>query len=242
MKDLTKAPRLYTTAALAKNRPVELETAQAHYLKSVLRLSEGEQIRLFNGQDGEWRATLQAQGKKTATAHPCEQTAAQPENTPALHLLFAPIKKHRMEILIEKAVELGVTDLHPVITAHTEVRKINTERLKAQIVEAAEQCERLDIPKLHNPAPLLQAVNNWSLAFPVYWAAERTEQAENLAGTKNPQAFLIGPEGGFHEDEKRLLSQHEKVRPLSLGPRILRAETASIVCLTRAALLQDTKK
>lgn len=148
---------------------------QAHYLKNVLRKTEGEYVRLFNGRDGEWVYCLTALGKKGAEARAQEQIRAQTEKNRKIHAYFPPIKKNRMDFMIEKAVELGVTDLHPILTQNTETRKINEDRLQAQIIEAAEQCERLDLPILHPLSDIFAALK--SCSAPVYAAIERIEAA-----------------------------------------------------------------
>lgn len=242
MKDTHKFPRLYVSAALAAGQTIEVEPNQAHYLKSVLRLNKGDEIRVFNGHDGEWIAQLGSLGKNSATATLTDRIIIQPAESAELHLLFTPIKKNRLDFLIEKAVELGATHLHPVITAHTEIRKTNTKRLHAQIIEAAEQCERLDIPQIFEPRPLKDCIRNWKHKHTIYWAAERLEDVLALAEIKEAQAFLIGPEGGFHDDEKAFLNGHKHIKPISLGNNILRTETAALTCLAHAALLHGTKK
>ncbi|HOO81309.1 MAG TPA: 16S rRNA (uracil(1498)-N(3))-methyltransferase [Alphaproteobacteria bacterium] len=234
MKDTHKTPRLYIDQPLNAGKDVILETPQAHYLKSVLRFEKGTPVRVFNGRDGEWLATISALEKKSAVLTLTNQLARQPVQPQPLHLLFAPIKKHRMDFLIEKAVELGVTDLTPVITAHTQTRKINEERLHAQIIEAAEQCERMSLPTLHKVETLPGALQKWNQQIPVYWAAERLKNTPHIKEIISPEAFLIGPEGGFSEQESDFLQTQEIVRPISLGKNILRAETAALFCLSHA--------
>lgn len=234
---ITKLPRLYSDQDLKDGGLVHLPKEQAHYLKNVLRKSEGDGLRLFNGRDGEWLGALQSPGKKEADVLLQQELRPQPPPRRAVHLLFAPIKKARMDMLVEKAVELGVSDLHPVITAHTEVRKLNMERVRAQIIEAAEQCERLDIPRLHDPLALDTVLRGWSGAK-IFAALERAE-AGHIALTDfedGPMAFLVGPEGGFSVAESDMLAGHSAVVPVSLGGEILRAETASLMCLSYAKI------
>lgn len=231
MKQIYKTPRLYIDAALGPNANIELGPDHAHYLKSVLRLPEGEPVRVFNGRDGEWLCTIARLGKKAGTLRAEQNRKPQPTAKPEIHLLFAPIKKHRMDFLIEKAVELGASDLHPVITAHTQNHKINQDRLQAQIIEAAEQCERMDIPTLHPIEKLGNKLQNIQTPVPIYWAAERLDAAP-IHTIASPQSFLIGPEGGFSEDEITTLSAHKDITPVSLGENILRAETAALFCLS----------
>ena len=229
-------PRLYTAAPLAAGQPVALETAQAHYLRTVLRRQAGDSVRLFNGRHGEWRAAIERLDKKGGLLAPQEQLKPQPEAAATVHLLFAPLKKNRMDIIIEKATELGVSDFHPVITNRTEVRSLNMERLQAQIIEAAEQSERLTLPALHPPQPLTGKIAAWQGPVPILWARERGA-ARHLADIRQENwAFLIGPVGGFDPQEDDSLSRDTRILPVSLGAAILRAETASILCLAHARL------
>lgn len=227
-KDETfKLPRLFTAHCLLPQTLIELEPAQAHYLHNVMRKKEGDTIRLFNGIEGECLCTLTSLNKRHAEVKITEQLILQPANQRAIHLFFTPIKKNRQDWLIEKAVELGVTDFHPLLTQNTEVRKINTERMTHQIFEAAEQCERLTIPTLH---PLIKLDHALSPDMPLYSCLERFDapviQTQKPAGDFG---FLIGPEGGFTVEEKKNLAQNTV--PVSLGDTILRCETAVIKAL-----------
>lgn len=221
-----KLPRLFVKEPLSLNRGIELESGQAHYLRNVLRRKEGDFIRLFNGQDGEWIGALSYPDKKHAQVNLIEQLLEQPAETKRIHLLFTPIKKHRMDWLIEKAVELGATDFHPVLTQNTEVRKIKEERLEHQIFEAAEQCERFEIPKLHSLQKLDQLLSKWPEDITVLSCLERFDASPIQEHAKHDQdiAFLIGPEGGFTEEEKQKIAG--KTTPVNLGDTILRCETA----------------
>lgn len=231
---LDTVPRLYVSAPLAEAARISLTTAQAHYVRNVMRIGEGESLRLFNGADGEYAARIEIVGKAGVIAICGVQIRAQPSAVAPLSLLFAPIRKNRMDFTIEKAVELGVTALHPVLTAHTQVRSLNCERLRAQIVEAAEQCGRLDIPVLHEPVELKAKMTKWDAAQVIYFAAERIPEAPLLSQNHEASAFLIGPEGGFNEQETAFMTALPFVRPVSLGARILRADTAALVCLALA--------
>lgn len=208
---------------------------QSHQLKNVLRLRPGDSLRVFNGRDGEYLGSLQSFDRKEAQIKLTEQIHAQPLPPQPVHLFFAPIKRHRMDMLIEKSVELGVTDLHPVLTARTENRRLNEEKIQAQIIEAAEQCERLDLPRLHGISSLAKIVTDWEKDFPLLWANERGNNPllKTLPGPH--RAFLIGPEGGFSEDEVAYLSKQPFIRAVSLGNRILRAETAAFYCLSHSS-------
>jgi 16S rRNA (uracil1498-N3)-methyltransferase len=238
-KELIKLPRLYTNQPLMAGQPIMLSPAHTHYFRSVLRRQEDDLFRVFNGRDGEFTAQITALGKKDGQAQIQEKIREQPLHTPEIHLIFAPIKKQRLDILIEKAVELGVGALHPVVTARTENRKLNEERLQAQTIEAAEQCERLTIPVLHPLTPLATKLTAWRSPAPLYWCRERTD-AKPLKGLNlQNAAFLVGPEGGFNEHETALLEQNSGVMPISLGKTVYRSETACIICLSAAMLCQN---
>lgn len=233
-KDETfKLPRLYVETALKRNRVITLSSAQAHYLNNVLRRSDGDAVRLFNGQDGEWAGHLQNLSKRQADVALDKQLIEQPENERRVHLIFTPIKKNRMDWLIEKAVELGATDFHPILSQNTEVRKIKDERLNSQIFEAAEQCERLSIPKLHDLEKLDRALDRWDQKTSILSCIERygAKDIQQVAqGSQNEDiAVLIGPEGGFTKEEKDYIAT--KTTPVSLGNTILRCETAVIKAL-----------
>lgn len=230
-KEITKLPRLFVGGDLAEGQPLPLSIAQAHYLRNVLRREAGALLRVFNGRDGEYLAALKRTHKRGGEAI-CERMLAPQPNAPApLHLIFAPVKKARLDVLIEKAVELGATHLHPVITRNTENRTLNMDRLNAQIVEAAEQCERLDLPVLSKPRPLTDWLPMWDASIPVAAALERTPDALPLS-TIPARAVLIGPEGGFTAEENALLQSTPFIRAASLGPRILRSETAALYALS----------
>ncbi len=234
MSDLHTKPRIYQDLPLENQGEITLTSEASHYLKNVLRKKEGDEVRIFNGREGEYLATLSTIGKKTATAILGECIAQQPTHIEHIHLLFAPIKKARMDILIEKAVELGVTDFHPVITDRTEYRKLNKTRITAQIIEAAEQCERLNIPTLHPIQTLDQKLRSWG--SPLLWAAERYDAPHLSTITGNNYAFLIGPAGGFTPQECEKLKRHDQVTPISLGRAVYRSETAAMLCLAHAQL------
>lgn len=226
---ITKSPRLYTELDLMQGGVIELPKDQAHYLKNVLRKSEGDPVRLFNGRDGEWVYCLQSLGKKSAKARAQEQIRPQTAQSRKIHAYFPPIKKNRMDFMIEKTVELGATDLHPILTQNTETRKINEDRLKAQIIEAAEQCERLDLPVLHPLSDVFTALRPCDA--PIYAAIERIEASGSIENKSTDIAILIGPEGGFTAEEIDRLTDLPNLKPLSLGENILRAETALLKLL-----------
>lgn len=230
--DTTKSPRLYTDLDLTQDTPVSLETAQAHYLKNVLRKNAGDAVRLFNGKHGEWLSVIDEISKKSVTLIPQKQISTQPNSNREIHLYFAPIKKNRMDFLIEKSVELGVTDLHPILTQNTEMRKINTDRLRAQIIEAAEQCERLILPKLHPLNDLTKEIMHTQDVF--FAALERGNypHLRDRADNNKAARIIIGPEGGFSAEELEFLKTQDHVHPITLGDTILRAETAALKALS----------
>jgi len=202
-----------------------------------MRLEPGAGIRAFNGRDGEFTGTLSTLDKKQAVLTLQSRIRQQPQENRRIHLLFAPIRKERMDWLVEKSVELGATDLHPVLTQNTDNRKVNEERMRAQIIEAAEQCERLDIPTLHAADDLFKILTGWNPEIPVLAAVERVDAPLLSASLpKSELAILIGPSGGFTREEKDQLGRLKCVRPVSLGQTILRSETAAIAALAVLAL------
>jgi 16S rRNA (uracil1498-N3)-methyltransferase len=235
-KAIIKLPRLYVPSAIHTHGSIKCSQDQAHYLKNVLRRNAGDQLRVFNGTDGEWLCAIDTLGKKSCTLTPQSLLIAQPPLERRIHAYFAPIKKQRLDILIEKATELGATDLHPVITQNTENRKLSTERLHAQIIEAAEQCERLDIPMLHEAMTLDQLLVA-PPDFVIYVALERNENTPPakciLPNITGDCGVFTGAEGGFTQEEKeRLAAAKPQITPICLGGNILRAETAMMKLLS----------
>lgn len=232
-----KYPRLFLNGRFEKNGLVSFDQDQLHYLRNVLRQQSGDRVRIFNGSDGEWLAEIVDLGKKRGELKLVSLLKPQKNAVRPLHLYFSPIKKQRMDILIEKAVELGVTDLHPVLMHRTENRKLNMQRITSHIIEASEQCERMDLPVLHQAikfTALFQSLKE----LPLYAAMEREDGAKALNAYKYTQAcgFIIGPEGGFDKAERAMLLDAQQVSPVCLGDNILRAETAVIACLSYAQL------
>jgi 16S rRNA (uracil1498-N3)-methyltransferase len=226
--------RLFVQAPLAENAIVGLPADQAHYLKHVMRRKQGDLIALFNGEDGEWSAQIDGLGKGWASLAIQDQLCPQtPE--PDIWLCFAPIKRTRIDFLVEKATELGVSRLQPVMTQFTNSTRINYHRMTARCIEAAEQCERLSVPAVQEAVTLRQLLDNWPDDRLLLFCDER-QGAEGLidvaAGNRgSPVAFLIGPEGGFGDDERTMLMNLPNSHSISLGPRILRAETAAFAAL-----------
>ncbi len=227
--------RLYVAAELGPGGTVGVSPGQAHYLQSVLRLGGGDAVALFNGRDGEWLATIDGIGKGWASLALVERRRAQAA-APDLWLVFAPIKRARIDFLAQKATELGVSVLWPVFTANTEVSRVNHDRLVANAVEAAEQSGRLDVPEVRPATALGAVLAEWPRRRRLLWCVERaaaTPIAEALAnpGPPAPWAVLTGPEGGFTSSELDALGELPFVTPVGLGPRVLRADTAALAAL-----------
>lgn len=222
---------MFVTADLAEGAEVTLSPAQAHQLATVLRRRAGEALRLFNGRDGEWLATIESLTRKAAIARAGERLQPQPVE-PEISLCFAPIKQSRLDWLVEKATELGAGRLTPVITRRTQVPRINPERLRAIAVEAAEQCERLTVPEIDPAVPFDRFLAGWPAERALVACIER-QGAPLLPAAMPPPPFgiLVGPEGGFAPEEVAALVGRVEVKPVSLGPRILRAETAGLAAL-----------
>lgn len=233
MSESTTLTRIYCEPDLGQDLTVELGPGSAHKLRAVLRAQTGDQVRLFNGRDGEWRACLETLGKNKATAQCVAQTREQkPE--PGPWLAFAPVKKDRLDMIVEKAVELGVERLIPVITRRTESRRVKMERLTQQIIDAAEQCERLSVPEIIDPIALDKLASMWPEDRALLVGAERRDAPtlpQALANIDGPLGLLVGPEGGFEGTELDGALKLPISIAVSLGPRILRAETAAIAAL-----------
>ncbi|MGL4234642.1 16S rRNA (uracil(1498)-N(3))-methyltransferase [Tabrizicola sp.] len=224
--------RLYVDQPLGPGQAVRLSVDQAHYLVGVMRLAVGAPVLLFNGSDGEWRAALAEAGKRGAVAV-CEALTRPLVLPPDLWLAFAPIKKARTDFIVEKAVELGVRRILPVQTRHTNSERIRQDRLQAHAVEAAEQCGATYVPEVTELQPLDRLLATWPDGRQLYWCDEAAAgQPTAIGGQPGPAAILIGPEGGFAETEAKRLRGMPGVHALSLGPRILRADTAAVAAIT----------
>ncbi len=208
-----------------------LSQDQAHYLVGVMRLGPGAPVHLFNGRDGEWRAVLEAAGKRGAVAR-CEGQTRPLALPPDLWLIFAPIKKARTDFIVEKAVELGARRILPVQTRHTNSERIRQDRLQIHALEAAEQCGATYVPEVADLAPLERVLGGWPEGRRLYWCDEKSAgQPAVIAPATGPAAVLIGPEGGFSAEEAQRLRARPDTVALSLGPRILRADTAAVAAL-----------
>jgi 16S rRNA (uracil1498-N3)-methyltransferase len=245
-----RSPRLYVAEALSAGARITLTQGQDHYLRHVLRLKPGDSLFAFNGRDGEWRATLAAAGKRGAIE---AKEQSRPQTDPGdLHYLFAPLKHERLDYMVQKAIELGASLLQPVLTRHTQVHRVNRERMRANAIEAAEQCGVLSIAEVESPLTLNRALakraperllvfcdEDAEVADPLEALAAARPQPSALAplvggapSGRPPLAVLVGPEGGFAEEERAALLKQPNVVRLALGPRILRADTAAVAALT----------
>ena len=242
--------RLFVEAGLAVGTEVPLSDEQAHHLRNVMRRGEGAELLLFNGRDGEWRGALALHGKKAASARVEIQTRPQTAE-PDLWLCFAPIKRGRIDMIAEKATELGASVLQPVLTQHTAVERVNVQRLRANAREAAEQTERLSVPEVREPVELMKILSAWPADRRLLMCdetgggppiAEVLGQLDDAARTA-PWAIVIGPAGGFASAELDALRRIKDVTSVGLGPRILRADTAALSALSVwQALIGDWRR
>jgi len=219
-------PRLFVDQLLSEGLSL---TVDGTYLGAVLRLGPGDKVKLFDDRSGEWLARITEAGKKRVTLTVDERLRDR-ETVPDLWLLFAPIKRGRIDWLVEKATELGVARLMPVVTRRTVVDRLNLDRLRAHAIEAAEQCERTALPELAEPQKLDAALKAWPADRFLYFADE--SGGEPFSPAPGPAAILIGPEGGFTDDERAAIRALPQARPVSLGPRILRADTAALAAVS----------
>jgi 16S rRNA (uracil1498-N3)-methyltransferase len=232
-----RTPRLFVDAPLADGGDISLSRDQANYLLNVLRLERGDDVLVFNGRHGEWQASLSSVAKRAVSLSIGARTRPQPPER-ELHFLFAPLKHLRLDYRVQKVVEMGVSLLQPVITRHTQVARVNLDRMRANVIEAAQQCGVLQVPSVAEPAPFDRVANGADrllvfcdegaeLGNPV---AVLEAARQNTSGA--PIAVLIGPEGGFADEERALLLKRPKTVRIALGPRILRADTAAVAALT----------
>ncbi len=234
--------RLHVDAPLSEGARVELSREQANYLLNVLRLSDGARLLAFNGRDGEWRAAVQA-GKKSAALSVESQTRPQ-DSLPDLDYLFAPLKHARLDYMAQKAVEMGARRLRPVLTRRTQASRINLDRLRANAIEAAEQCGIIALAEIMPEEKLEKVLDGWPADRLLIFCDEAADVADPVAALREAGAdfqkfaVLIGPEGGFDEAERARLRDIKPVALISLGPRVLRADTAAVaaLALVQAAL------
>ena len=237
-----RSPRLFIDAPLDQGRTVALEREQSNYLGSVLRLSAGDAVLVFNGRDGEWRASIA--GRKRPDSLAIKSRTRPQDRLPDLACVFAPLKHARLDYMVQKAVEMGASVLQPVLTRHTQVSRVNGERMRANVIEAAEQCGILSLAEVADPVPLERFLDQRDAQRLLVFCDEAADVADPLAALKSAQAgangidVLIGPEGGFAGEERALLLRQPRTLRLALGPRILRADTAAVaaLALVQAAL------
>jgi 16S rRNA (uracil1498-N3)-methyltransferase len=230
-----RSPRLFLDAPLAEGSRVALDRDQANYLGNVLRLGAGDTVLVFNGIDGEWLASID--GRKRAEAVVMQRQTRPHQPLPDLTYAFAPLKHARLDYMVQKAVEMGAAALQPVLTRFTQVQRVNLDRMRANAVEAAEQCGLLALATVADPVALARWLDGRGKDRLLVFCDENTAAADPvaaLAGQRAPRAgidVIVGPEGGFADDERALLSRQPRVLTLSLGPRILRADTAAVAAL-----------
>jgi 16S rRNA (uracil1498-N3)-methyltransferase len=228
------APRLFVEAPLGDGARIEATPLQANYLRNVLRLGDGDSIRIFNGRDGEWRADLVANGKRGCRLIARQQLRPQ-SGGPDVEYLFAPLKRARLDYMLQKATEMGVARLRPVITRRTNAERVNLERMRANAIEAAEQCGVLRLPDVAAPEKLDRVLAGWDARRQLVFCDEDAPISDPVAALTaapdRPLALLIGPEGGFDPTERKALLAMPHIVRLSLGPRIMRADTAAVAAL-----------
>jgi 16S rRNA (uracil1498-N3)-methyltransferase len=223
-------PRLFVRDALSDGARIELDARQANYLGNVLRLRVGAEVLVFDGHSGEWLARVAEAGKKRMTLA-VERRTREAETIPDVCLAFAPVKRAQTDWLVEKATELGVAKLLPVMTQRTVAERVKLERLEAIAIEAAEQCGRTRLPELGEPVALKQFLASREEERRLYFADESGGQPAASAFRPGPALILTGPEGGFTDEERAAIRAGYNAVPVSLGPRILRAETAALATL-----------
>ncbi len=235
-----RSPRLFIAAPLGAGLAVTLNAAQIHYLASVLRMAPGDSVLVFNGADGEWKAALARVAKRNAVLLVETKTRPQPEPC-NLHYLFSPLKRARLDYMVQKAVEMGVSQLHPVIMRHTQAERVNLDRMRANAIGAAEQCGILAIPQIAAPLDFAAAIAALGPSCHLVFCDEDAPCGDPVAalradlgaahGNSAELAVLIGPEGGFGEEERATLLGRPRTSRVALGPRILRADTAAVAAL-----------
>lgn len=226
--------RLHVAPDLAAGVSVALDEDQSHYLAHVMRAKQGQRVRLFNGRDGEWLAVVDAISKRTVTLAVQQQTRVQ-DRVPSLWLLLAPVKKTPFDYIVQKATELGVERIQPVMTRRTIVDRVNTDRMRANAIEAAEQSGRMTVPDIEPPLPLEKVLQSWDASRRLAFcdeAGDAQPAARAFAAAKSERyAILTGPEGGFDPSERERIRACAFALPVSLGPRIMRADTAALAAV-----------
>ena len=237
-----RSPRLFVDTELSAGATVALERGQSNYLGNVLRLSAGDSILVFNGRDGEWQASIE--GRKRPDSLGIVARTRPQDRLPDLTYVFAPLKHARLDYMVQKAVEMGAASLQPVLTRFTQVSRVNVERMRANVIEAAEQCGILSIADVHEPVPIERYLGQRANERLLVFCDEAAATANPLGALQSAAAaasgidVLIGPEGGFAEEERAMLLRQSATLRLSLGPRILRADTAAVAAL---ALVQAAR-
>jgi 16S rRNA (uracil1498-N3)-methyltransferase len=224
-------PRLFVDQALSDGARVTLDGPPAHYLATVLRLGEGAELKLFDDRTGEWLARIEEAGRKRVTVQVADHLRSR-ESVPDVWLLFAPLKRATTDWLVEKATELGAARLVPVLTRRTVAERVNLDRLRAITIEAAEQCDRTALPEIGEPVKLGAMLKDWPAERALLFADETGGVPLVDVSKPGPAAILIGPEGGFTDEERAAIRALPSAVPVSLGPRILRAETAALAALS----------
>lgn len=234
MAQIAPKVRLFVTAPLGSDAAVAVSDEQANYLFNVMRLKPGDAVALFNGIDGEWRATVEVAQRRTGMLR-CTVALRPQAGSPDIDLLFAPLKKARTDFVAEKATEMGVRRLLPVFTRYTNAERVNAARLRAHAIEAAEQCGILTVPEVAEPRPLGAVLDGWDAGRRLMFCDESLAAAPAAAvlaeAPRGPWAVLVGPEGGFAPEEQARLRALPFAYPVTLGPRILRADTAVVAAL-----------
>ncbi len=223
-------PRLFVRGLLAESTTIDLSSAQANYLGNVMRLGTDDQLLLFDGETGEWLARISDSAKKRMRLQ-VERQVREPEALPDVWLAFAPVKRAQIDWLVEKATELGAARLLPIMTNRTIAERVRLDRLEAIAIEAAEQCGRTRLPVISEPATLQHLLQHRDRARRLYFADEAGGESVSAAFAPGPCLILTGPEGGFTDEERSLIRSSPNCVAVSLGPRILRAETAALAAL-----------
>lgn len=234
--------RLFVDEGLREGAALTLTDAPANYLRNVMRVAPGQALLLFNGRDGEWAGRVETVEKKRVQVAVDRRTREQNPPT-GVDYLFAPLKHARLDYMVQKAVEMGAGRLRPVLTRRTQATRVNLERMRANVIEAAEQCGVLAVPEVLDPEPLDRVLARWPEETPLVFCDEAAEQADPMAALRpiatGPLAVLIGPEGGFDPAERTALLRLPGVTRISLGPRILRADTAAVAALALVQAARD---